>query len=72
MDTLNVDMDGYKVGPAGQTLGELKAAVLAERQVFLSALARDEVTVELMESYNTAMRLLHAAYVRLGLPYTAP
>lgn len=72
MDTMNVDMDGYKIGPAGQTLGELKADVLAERQVFLSALARGEVDDELMDSYNTAQSLLRAAYVRLGLGYVAP
>ena len=69
---LHTDMDALKAGPGGQTLGELKQAVLDTRSAFLSALARAEADDELMDRYDDAVRLLKAAYVRMGLPYTAP
>ena len=70
--TLHTDMDSLKVGPGGQTLGELKEAVLDTRSAFLSALAFAKADNELMDRYEDAVRMLRAAYVRMGLPYAAP
>ena len=69
---LHTDMDALKVGPGGQTLGELKADVMDERASFLSALARGLADDELMDRYEDAVKMLRAAYTRMGLPYTAP
>jgi hypothetical protein len=72
MDTMDVNMDGYKIGPAGQTLGELKADVIAERRVFMAALARGEADDDAIGAYHAAISLLRAAYTRMGLEYVAP
>jgi hypothetical protein len=69
---LEVDMDAIKIGPGGQTLGELKAAVLDTRAVFLSALLGQSNLEAANEAYDVAVRLLRAAYTRMGLPYVAP
>lgn len=69
---LEVDMDAIKIGPAGQTLGQLKAAVLDTRDVFLSALVGQGDLDAAHEAYDGAVRLLRAAYVRMGLSYVAP
>lgn len=65
-------MDDIKIGPGGQTFGQLKADVLSTRQAFMAALMRGEADNEVAEAHHTAVSLLEAAYVRVGLPYVAP
>ena len=65
-------MDELKIGPAGQAFGQLKADVLDKRAAFLAALMQGQADDALAESYNSACRLLRAAYTRVGLPYRAP
>jgi hypothetical protein len=64
---LHVDMDAYKVGPGGQTLGELKADVIERRNRFIASVDNAD-----LEALETSIRMLSGAYVRLGLPYVAP
>lgn len=65
-------MDDLKIGPAGQTFGQLKAAVLSGRAATMRMLLSAEPDASVMEAYNDAVSLLKAAYVRVGLPYEAP
>lgn len=65
-------MDTLKIGPAGQTFAELRQAVLDTRAALLAALVKGEADDALMEAHSSSVRLLEAAYVRVGLPYTAP
>lgn len=67
-------MDDLKIGPAGQTFGQLKQAVIDARAAFMCSLLQDDARVgaEALMAYESAVRLLEAAYVRVGLPYTAP
>jgi hypothetical protein len=65
-------MDDMKIGPAGQTFGQLKQAVLDARAAFQAELMKGEADDTLMASYGAAVDLLRAAYTRVGLPYTAP
>jgi hypothetical protein len=65
-------MDDMKIGPGGQTFGQLKQAVLDSRAALLAALFTTDVPTALIERHNANVRLLEAAYVRVGLPYTAP
>lgn len=65
-------MDTLRIGPAGQTFAELKQAVLDARQKFQAELLRGRADNALMERYDSAVGLLKAAYVRVGLPYKAP
>lgn len=60
-------MDDHKIGPAGQTFGQLKQAVLDARERFTRL-----GTQSSMDELSDAQRLLRAAYVRVGLPYVAP
>jgi hypothetical protein len=60
-------MDDHKIGPGGQTFGDLKQAVLDARERF-TRLGNQAALDELAE----ATRMLRAAYVRVGLPYVAP
>lgn len=69
---ITASMDDIKIGPAGQTFGQLKQDVLSTRQAFMAALFKGEVDREVMEAHHTAVRLLEAAYTRVGLPYVAP
>jgi hypothetical protein len=65
-------MDDMKIGPGGQTFGQLKQAVRDSRAELMAALFTADVPTELMERHSTNTRLLEAAYVRVGLPYAAP
>lgn len=65
-------MDDMKIGPAGQTFGQLKDAVIDARQAMKGALLTGRADDALMERYGSAVDLLKAAYVRVGLPYKAP
>lgn len=65
-------MDAIKIGPGGQTFGQLKEAVRDHRAAFQAALMRGEADDALMARYDTASRMLQAAYTRVGLPYVAP
>jgi len=60
-------MDEIKIGPAGETMGQLKQAVVDAR----AALLRDS-TGDTVGALNDALRMLRAAYVRIGLPYVTP
>jgi hypothetical protein len=65
-------MDDIKIGPAGQTFGQLKQAVRDTRAAVMTALMKGQADDAMMERHNSNVRLLEAAYVRVGLPYTAP
>lgn len=69
-------MDDHKIGPAGQTFGQLKQAVLDARAAFMASLVDPGCApregAELMIAYESASSLLRAAYTRVGLPYVAP
>ena len=65
-------MDDHKVGPGGQTFGQLKADVIEARRAFMAKLVTASATEADMDAYDAAVRLLEAAYVRVGLPYVAP
>jgi hypothetical protein len=69
---LHVDMDALKIGPAGQTLGELKQALLDARADFVTSAQRGEPDDGRAQRVSDAVSLLRAAYVRLGLPYKTP
>lgn len=60
-------MDDYKIGPAGQTFGQLKADVRATRAAYTSCPCDHHVT-----AWEVSVSLLRAAYTRVGLPYKAP
>ena len=68
---LHTDMDALKVGPGGQTLGELKEAVLRARQLVVSSWSA-EASDRASEALNDATRMLRAAYIRMGLPPKTP
>lgn len=61
------DMDDLKIGPAGQSFGELKQAVRETRTAYTDC----PCSVHLGD-LEAATRMLKAAYVRVGLPYKAP
>lgn len=65
-------MDDHKIGPAGETFGQLKARVLDSRADLMTALLRGQADDALMERHSANVSLLEAAYVRVGLPYVAP
>ena len=65
-------MDDLKIGPAGETFGQLKQRVLDCRYDFKTALLRGEADDDLMDVYDSAVQVLKAAYIRVGLPYVAP
>jgi hypothetical protein len=65
-------MDDIKIGPAGETFGQLKGAVREHRAAFQAKLIKGEADEALMDAYDTASRMLQAAYTRVGLPYVAP
>lgn len=65
-------MDDIKIGPAGQTFGQLKQAVRDHRARFNAALLKGAADEDLMDTYMAAVDLLKAAYTRVGLPYVAP
>jgi hypothetical protein len=70
---LHVDMDALKIGPAGQTLGELKQSVRDAREALRAELASGRgARADLVDASFDATRMLRAAYVRLGLPYKTP
>lgn len=60
-------MDDIKIGPAGQTFGQLKQAVLDARARF-ARLGNQAALDELSD----AQAMLRAAYTRVGLRYVAP
>lgn len=60
-------MDDLKIGPGGQTFGELKQAVVTARAIYTAD--PSPLTVGVLEE---AASLLHAAYNRVGLPYVSP
>ena len=60
-------MDEIKIGPAGETLGQLKQAVRDARHAYV---ARPGIHTTM--AIDTATRMLRAAYTRMGLPYVAP
>lgn len=70
--TITASMDDIKIGPGGQTFGQLKQDVLSTRSAFQSALLRGQATDDMLDAYRAAVDLLEAAYVRVGLPYVAP
>lgn len=67
-------MDDIKIGPGGETFGQLKDAVLAARAAYTHALSEGSLRLhpEIGESLQSAVGLLRAAYTRVGLPYRAP
>lgn len=60
-------MDDHKIGPGGETFGQLKARVRDARAAYTAT--PNAVT---LDAYESATNLLRAAYVRVGLPYRAP
>ena len=69
---LHTDMDALKVGPGGQTLGELKQAVLDAEAALVAALNEGATTQDHIDACKTSQRMLRAAYVRMGLPPKTP
>ena len=65
-------MDDHVIGPAGQTLGELKQGVVHARQAFLETAPDSAARDRLAEELSTASGLLRAAYTRMGLKPVAP
>ena len=67
-------MDDTKIGPAGETFGQLKANVLAARAAYVSALTEGRLNLhpEVGDGLDTAVSLLRTAYACVGLPYEAP
>ena len=65
-------MDDMKIGPGGQTFGQLKADVVSLRGQYMECLMSGEVPVVTQHRYDSAVKLLKAAYTRVGLPYVAP
>lgn len=61
------DMDDIKIGPAGQTFGQLKQRVRDTRLVYVT-----HPGLAALHDLEVATRMLKAAYVRVGLPYKAP
>lgn len=73
MDTkIPHSMDDIRIGPAGQTFGELKAAVLESRDALLTALVRGQADDALVERHQGNVDALEDAYTRVGLSYEAP
>lgn len=72
MDTQTRNMDDIAIGPAGETFGQLKAAVLDSRADVLSALCKGALSDALMERHQRNVDALEAAYVSVGLSYEAP
>lgn len=72
MDTMTRAMDDLKIGPGGQTFGQLKQAVRDARDTFMAGLVHGEADEAVRDAYDGAVSLLRAAYVRVGLPYVAP
>lgn len=60
-------MDSLKIGPGGETFGQLKQAVRDARLVYLT-----HPGPTALADLDAASRMLRAAYVRVGLPYVAP
>ena len=60
-------MDDIKIGPAGETFGELKQRVRDARERWARLGTQDA-----LDELETAHSLLRAAYVRMGLPYVVP
>lgn len=60
-------MDQHKIGPGGQTFGELRQAVRATRAAYTDCPCSAH-----LGGLEAAVRMLRAAYVRVGLPYKAP
>lgn len=60
-------MDSLKIGPSGETFGQLKQNVKTARRAYM-----DKRTEATLKAYQSAQDMLRAAYVRVGLPYVAP
>lgn len=60
-------MDSLKIGPAGETFGQLKQNVKTARRAYM-----DDRTESTLKAYQSAQDMLRAAYTRVGLPYVAP
>lgn len=67
METKTPSMDDIKIGPGGQTFGQLKADVRATREAYIACPCDHHLT-----AHEVSVSLLRAAYVRVGLPYVAP
>lgn len=65
-------MDMHKIGPAGETFGELKQRVVDCRQAFLDCPPDSPERDDAAEALSSATSLLRAAYTRVSLPYVAP
>ena len=65
-------MDDIKIGPAGETFGQLKERVRDSRAVLMRGLMKGEADQAVLEAHESNVRLLEAAYVRVGLSYVAP
>lgn len=65
-------MDDHKVGPGGQTFGELKQAVRDAWSDFLASLVTGKDCDAKLDAHDAAVAMLKAAYTRVGLPYVAP
>lgn len=65
-------MDTIKIGPGGETFGQLKQAVLDARAAYTACLNGNPELSRLGDELAAAHSLLRAAYVRVGLPYVAP
>lgn len=60
-------MDDLRIGPGGQTFGQLKARVVAARAAYTSS-----ETQQALDDLLAAQDMLRAAYAKVGLPYVAP
>lgn len=60
-------MDDIRIGPGGQTFGQLKQRVRDARLVYLT-----HPGPVALRDLDDASRMLRAAYTRVGLPYVAP
>lgn len=60
-------MDKLRIGPGGQTFGQLKRDVRATREAYVSCPCPHH-----LEALSASQDMLKAAYAKVGLPYVAP
>lgn len=60
-------MDDIKIGPGGQTFGQLKQAVRDAREAYMGCPCEAH-----SETWQVAQDMLRAAYTRVSLPYVSP
>jgi hypothetical protein len=65
-------MDDHKIGPGGETFGQLKQRVRDCRLAYVGCSNDSPVLHEYAEELASAVRVLRAAYIRVGLPYVSP